>query len=116
MKMARSSRKRAAQQPLEREDTDNQDTTENDIPEPTPMEEDATQGSRKKQKVQVMEDSNQTDVERRGLRVKLRDMQRKVKGTEDGVENNATPVKLNCVLTINANGMKSTYFQIGNKT
>ena len=36
--MTRSSRKRAVQQPLGREDTDNHDATENDTLQPPPME------------------------------------------------------------------------------
>ena len=34
--------------------------------------------------MQVIEDSNQVDAERRSLRAKLRNIQRKIKGTEDG--------------------------------
>ena len=76
--MSRLSIKRTAQQSLGRKDTDDHETIKNDTPKAPTMEEDSTRGSRKNQKVQSIEDSNQTDVERRSLRVKLRDVQRKL--------------------------------------
>ena len=79
----------AVQQPLGRKDTDEYDVIENDTPEAPPMEEECAQGSRKKSKVQALEDLNQTDTERRSLRAKLRDIQRNIKGLEysDAIEN-----------------------------